>query len=765
MKKFSKSTLCLMITLFILTTSYYNGNIVYAQENEVLEIIDLKYPMYEYADKIGQVNNTESIGIALPSDTWNLTKLDLNFTDIKLGEETKEFEVYNTSFTVIERSGNNYGYGVQINILEPTTIYGTYIYGYKNILANKILKVQINGYNPATNAPNATIYGTPTDFNITKDPGWFYQNFENPINLSIGKYFLVVDGSNVFTAQDKYYWGFNDNGQFPDLYVSRYDGNIWNDGVVNSTLLYKLVQSTSRIYYPQEINMTIEIENTNYSILNGNSNGTGYVKIPNLNYSPDTNFLQIPVKSNTSPTLNFSYSYFLGIKNEFDADGSVILELDQDINWKIEPLISRIEENYSIEFFYPDNWYNIKVHRNGVLVNSELNVVINTDEKCVYLENNSIIDGATWSITALSSQEILDINFPIIEFEPNQELRFSIELPQVNGYVSWRLIDPWDFEEFSEIKEVNSITMTFSYQIPEKPHEGDYVVIFFWYNDNTASVASQNIKITVPFALNPMFIISIIIIIGIILLVGTGSYITIKRVKNNVQRDRQKLVYKCMDVNNMNYFMVIDKESGLCVYEENFTGKKIDSGLISGFLDAIRSFGFELIGSYQQSKTIKLEYRDSKILMVDFKNFRVVFIMKENPSDDFLESITELSFEIDEEFGHLLSNFNNDVTPFRAIKNLVKKHLNTLFLAPLRIVENKNIKLNSAEKNEINRALEFMSNNSLDYFYTSFLLNQNDYEPGKIKVIFALIEKNIFQLYNIEKAVTPKEINEIIKKV
>ena len=220
-----------------------------------------------------------------------------------------------------------------------------------------------------------------------------------------------------------------------------------------------------------------------------------------------------------------------------------------------------------------------------------------------------------------------------------------------------------------------------------------------------------------------------------------------------------------MDVNNMNYFMVIDKESGLCVYEENFTGKKIDSGLISGFLDAIRSFGFELIGSYQQSKTIKLEYRDSKILMVDFKNFRVVFIMKENPSDDFLESITELSFEIDEEFGHLLSNFNNDVTPFRAIKNLVKKHLNTLFLAPLRIVENKNIKLNSAEKNEINRALEFMSNNSLDYFYTSFLLNQNDYEPGKIKVIFALIEKNIFQLYNIEKAVTPKEINEIIKKV
>lgn len=752
-----------MIALFILGTSYYNGNRVYAQENEVLEIKDLKYPMYEYADKIGQVNKTESIAIALPSDTWNLTKIELNFSDIKLGKETKEFEVYDTGFKVIERSGNNYGYGVQINILEPTTIYGTYIYGFKSSLANKILKVQINGYNPATNAPNATIYGTPTDFNITKDLGWFYQNFENPINLSIGKYFLVVNGSNIFTMQDKYYWGFNDNGLLPNLHVSRYDGNNWGDGVVNSTLLYKLVQSTIRIYYPQEINMTIEIENTNYSILNGINSGTGYVTIPELKYSPDTNLLKIPIKSNTSATLNFSYSYSLGIKNKFDVDGSVILELNQDINWKIEPLISRIEENYSIEFFYPDNWNNIKIYRNGVVVNSELNVVINTDEKCVYLQKNSIIDGATWLITALSSQEMLEIYFPILEFKPNQELKFSLELPQANGYVSWRLIDPWDFETFFETKEVNSMTITFSYPILENPHEGNYVILFFWYNSQTASVASQDFKITVPFTLDPQFIIFIVIIIGIISIAITGSYITIKKVRNNIQRNKKKLVNKCMDVFNMNYFMVIDKNSGLCVYEENFSGQNIDSGLISGFLDAIRSFGFELIGSYRQSKTIKLEYKDSKILMVDFKNFRVVFIMKENPSNDFLTSITDLSYEIDEKYGYLLSNFNNDVTPFRGIRSLMEKHLNTSFLAPLKVVENKNIKLNSVEKNEYNRAIEFMNKNSLDYFFTSFLLNQHKNEPSKIKAIFNLIKKNLFQIYNIEKD-TMLKVNNIINK-
>lgn len=763
MNRVNKFTSCLIITLLILFTIYQTGNRVYAQENEQLELTDLKYPMYEYAEKIDRVNNTQSIEIALHSDTWIVSKLELNFTDIRLGKETKEFDLFDTGFKVIEKFGNNYGYGVQINISEPTTVYGTYIYGFKNDLAFKTLRVQINGYNPFKNAPNDTIYGTPTSLNITNNPGWYYQKFDNPIELPIGKYFLVVNGSIILMPQDKYYWGFNAYGQFPNLHVSRYDGNTWSEGVKNSTLLYKLVQSTEQIYNPQEINMTIEIDNTYYSILNGNNNGTGYIKISQLDYSPDINPLKIPIKSNSSVILNFSYSYILGKKNEFDADGSVILELYKEIMWRIEPIIIRIESNYSVKFFYPDNWNDIKIYRNDMLVNSELNIIINTDEKFIYLESESILIGASWLITALSSQEILKINFPIKQIEPNQELRFSIEIPQVNGNISWRFIDPWGFEEFSETIEVTSEIMTLSYHIPEYPHKGDYKVIFFWYNDHQASIGSQDIKINVPFTLDPQFVILIVIILGIIATGSATSYITIKRVRNKIRRNRKKLVDKCKDVLSMNYFMVIDKETGLCVYEEVFSGKNIDSTLISGFLDAIRSFGIELTGSYQQSKTIKLEFRDSKILMVEFKNFRLIIIMNENLSNDFLKSITDLSYEIDKEYGHLLSNFNNDVTPFKGIKTLVRKHLNTSFLAPLKVVEKKNIKLNSAERIEYNKALDFMKENYLDYFFTSFLLKQHEYEPSKIKSIFNLIEKNIFQLYNIEELKIPEVNNEINK--
>ena len=54
-----------------------------------------------------------------------------------------------------------------------------------------------------------------------------------------------------------------------------------------------------------------------------------------------------------------------------------------------------------------------------------------------------------------------------------------------------------------------------------------------------------------------------------------------------------------------------------------------------------------------------------------------------------------------------------------------------------------------------------MKKNNRENFFTSFLLNQNEFEPSKIKAIFNLIEKNIFQLYNIEKATNLKENNEI----
>ena len=753
-----------IVVLSVLVNIYRNGNIVYAEENEQYPIKDLMYPIYEYTNKIGQANNTQTIDIGSSAPKWNITKFELNFTDISLGKEIKDFEVVDTGFKVIEKFGKNYGYGVEINISENTTIYGVYIYGFKNALANTLINVQINGYDSALNAPNNTIYGIPISFNITEHLGWHCQKFSKPIDLPVGKYFLVLKSSESLTAKDIYYWGYNAYGQYSNLNVSEYNGVTWSYGVTNSTLLYKLIQTTDQIYNPQDINMTIEIDRTYYKIINGKYNGTGYVKITNLNYSPMTNTLEIPIKSNNSVTLNFSYIYTLGLRNKFDSKGSVILELDRKNKWKIEPIITRTENNYSVKIFYPVNWNDIEVYRNGMLVNSELYVIINTNEKFINLKSESILIGATWLISAVSTQQKLDIKFPEIEFEPNQELKFSIKLPQVQGRVIWKFIDTLGFEDFSETKEVISKEMSFYYKIPENPHEGSCKVLVIWYNNQEAGIDSQEIKINVPFTIDPQIILFVIIIIGIISTVSVASYMTIKKVRNKIEQNRKKLINKCMDVFNLNSFMVIEKNSGLCVYEEKFVGKMIDPALVSGFLDAIRSFGIELTGSYQHSQTIKLEYKDSKILMAEFKNFRLIIIMKESPSDEFLKSISALSYEIDEKYGNQLLNFNLNVTQFRGIKQLVEKHLNTIFLAPLKVVENENIKLNLAEKNEIKNAVDFMKENMLDYFFTSFLLPQHEFDPNKLKTLFNLIYKNIFQKYDMSKEKIKQVNNESNKK-
>ena len=77
--------------------------------------------------------------------------------------------------------------GVQMNITEPTRIFGVYIYGAATSQSIvDVTKVQITGYDSEgflQDCPNSTIYGS-TDLNMTRDVlGWHLQTFPEPIDL------------------------------------------------------------------------------------------------------------------------------------------------------------------------------------------------------------------------------------------------------------------------------------------------------------------------------------------------------------------------------------------------------------------------------------------------------------------------------------------------------------------------------------------------------------------------------------------------------
>ena len=121
-----------------------------------------------------------------------------------------------------------------------------------------------------------------------------------------------------------------------------------------------------------------------------------------------------------------------------------------------------------------------------------------------------------------------------------------------------------------------------------------------------------------------------------------------------------------------------EKEHNLPVYEQHVLETKTDSGLISGFLDAIRSFGIELVDEDVETQSIKLEYKQLKILMSEHKDFRIILILSESPSKDLLESVKELLKQIEEKYLNLLKKFDGDIKPFRGMEDLVEEELSRM---------------------------------------------------------------------------------------
>ncbi|GAH55204.1 unnamed protein product, partial [marine sediment metagenome] len=252
--------------------------------------------------------------------------------------------------------------------------------------------------------------------------------------------------------------------------------------------------------------------------------------------------------------------------------------------------------------------------------------------------------------------------------------------------------------------------------------KGTYLGKVYWNNNTDIGVKNQEFQITIatiPFTLEPWMIAVIIISIIGVSIAGIMSYRTFKSFRDKKIEGKQKLYNSCIDILNLDYLMVTDKRSGLNVYNQNYTEKEIDASLIAGFLQAIHSFGIELIKVEDQSQIIKLEYKDSIVLMSEFVNIRLILIMKERPSRFFLYSIEELTYDLYKNYGTMIDSFNGDVKKFQPIENLLKDHLNVSFIYPLRIIAIEKLDKMRITQNErfyINKAVSWMKTNNQDHF-------------------------------------------------
>jgi hypothetical protein len=742
-----------IISTLIFSILFFNFKITFAADNNRSLRIPLNFEVNEFSDNKDTLNNVSTIDIELPSSTWNLKDMEFNFTNIKYHKRViKTIEDTPNNDNLFLDKHTIEGLAVQIKLNHTTTISGAYI----NIrtLANHTLdevNVQIRGYNSSINAPNSSVYGSGS-LNMTIVDGWNYQNFGSAIRLPKGNYSLVMEGS--VHAGGEYHWYYNDfNPNNPDLYISRNEGSGWINGISGSPFLYKLDLGIRAVeIYPEEFDMTAEINGSSYKILNGTHKGTGFLRLPNIDFSPNDDILHIPI---TSHKFFFNLSYHLKMRNLFRSNAFVRIAEEDDNFWEIIPEITRYNYNYSIGVNLPNNWYNLSVFKDSIDITSSKDILINGN--FLYILNDTITDDASWEITANSPK----IGFIIddtrgTQFERGKELIFSAIAPIIEGNFTFILYNEHGAEMDKKIIPVTSSDTIYSFNIPKNASLGNWTAYVYWNSYNDASVKSQPFTI-IPISISPPssppgsdINLILVITIGGILAAGVSvsltAYQITKRKKKRSESELKRLSNKFKDILSLNYLIVSDNKAGTNVYEQTFMGKLMDPSLISGFLDAIRNFGIELTGSYLKSETMSLDYEDSIILMNESQNFRLIIIMSEKPSEEFTNSITNLAEDIKEKYGDLIQKFRGgQVTQFAGISELVETHLNVSFASPLKIAFSKKVKLNVTEKSVIKKANEIMKQTNLKYFYTSFLMPDQQFDPEMTEVIFNLINKKIFQ--------------------
>ncbi len=735
----------ILLLIFLLGLNFRLNN-VNAQSNGDSLTIPTNFSMLELGEKNGTSENVGSIDIEIPSSSWNLTDIQLNFTDIKLEREIKTIEdrEYSNAGRIFDRNPAQkmYALGVQINLTEATIIKGVYIYGSKSPETTEMIDVQLRGYDNLNNNPNSTIYSS-VNFNVSMDRGWYLQNFSNPISLSPGNYYLVLNGSNIISPSTDFYWAYNDfDPTNPNLHSSEYE-NQWLNGVQNEPYLYKLIQKVNRSYSPEEINMTARLNGGAYQISNSILPGLGYLNISGINYASSEDFIKIHIENNISVEILFNVSYHIKLIKNLNSNGSVKIQENRDNLWTVNPIVAKSFSNYSIKFNFHESWTDIRVSRDDIDVTSQ--ILFNQLDHFILIPNNTIQTGADWLISANSSTTSFALDVDRTEFLAGQELKFFISEPIMNGDYTFVLTDTFDDIIYTDNKTIPYDTSSFTYALPQTAVDGEYKAYIYWFNGTDAGLTTQVFMITLPLIIDWFLITSVIVIIGLTLSVSTTSYVLIKKNKKKKIARKEAIYDKCIDILNLNYVLIIEKKSTLNIYDQVFTEKKMNTVLLSGFLEAIRTFGIELTGSKEHSQIIKLDYHNSKILMAEFKNFRLILIMKELPSESFYDLISALSFEIEEKYGSYLETFKGDLNPFNTIEEVLKKHLGTTFLYPLKVVEVGKAKINTNERAMIDKALNLMKKNKTEYCFTTQLMQDKGYKSKEIETIFSLIDKKILQ--------------------
>ncbi len=235
------------------------------------------------------------------------------------------------------------------------------------------------------------------------------------------------------------------------------------------------------------------------------------------------------------------------------------------------------------------------------------------------------------------------------------------------------------------------------------PIEGDYKINITFVGSNTIngiSVSPVSIEIISPTTIFSRNLTVLLISLGIVVIITVSSFIVVKKVVLNPRfREREakylEIINEFDDANNMILLLIIEKKSGVDLYSKMLTQIPINPTLISGFLQAISSFGSAVMDSHKFKKNIKIEpelKEKIKLDIISFQNYiviikvskiiRTALLLKESPSERIKTLVNELTFDIEEKFEEKIVNSISNLLTEEDLGGLIEQYFKISHILP-----------------------------------------------------------------------------------
>lgn len=148
-----------------------------------------------------------------------------------------------------------------------------------------------------------------------------------------------------------------------------------------------------------------------------------------------------------------------------------------------------------------------------------------------------------------------------------------------------------------------------------------------------------------------------------------SEYHLIKSViENNVVYYCPEISYKNYEKSIISYIIVIHKENGLALYQEQLGSVELNADLISGFITAIQSFGTEI--SKKDTSLKGLKYENYNIEIATGTYIRAVILLNGKATIELNSSLLNFVNEFERHFENELKTFLGNISVFKSTKNI-----------------------------------------------------------------------------------------------